>query len=82
MELVKQTLVDKIEVNLLGVVLVRTATQVVEDGDVIATTFHRHTIVPGQDYSLEDDRVQSICSATHTPEIIEAYQAAIAAQGV
>lgn len=82
MELVKQTLVNKIEVNLLGVVLVRTATQVVEDGVVIATTFHRHTIVPGQDYSSEDNRVQSICSVAHTPETIEAYQAAIAAQGV
>ena len=82
MALEKQTLVDKIEVNLLGVVLVRTATHVVDDGKVIATTFHRHTIPPGQDYSGQDARVQSICAAAHTPEVIEIYNAAIAAQGV
>ena len=76
MALEKQTVVDRIEVVEVGVVQVRTATRIVEDGKVISSSFHRHVVVPGQDYSNEDARVQAICSATHTAEVIAAYQAA------
>ena len=82
MEIEKQVFVDKIEVVDNGVVQVRTATQVFEDGMLIAKSFHRHAIVPGADYSNEDARVQAICAATHTDEVIAAYKAATAAQGV
>jgi len=75
MSLEKQVVVDKIEVVEVGVVQVRTATRIVEDGNVISQSYHRHTIPPGQDYSNEDARVQAICAAIHTPEIISAYQA-------
>ena len=74
MALEKQVLVDKIEVVEVGVVQVRTATRIVEDGNVISTSYHRHTIAPGQDYSNEDDRVKAICAATHTQEVITKYQ--------
>jgi hypothetical protein len=30
---------------------------------------------PGQDYSNECDKVKAICQATHTAEVIAAYQA-------
>jgi hypothetical protein len=70
----KQVVVDKIEVVEVGVVQVRTATRIVEDGNVISTSYHRHTIAPGQDYSNEDDRVKAICAATHTQEVITKYQ--------
>jgi hypothetical protein len=80
MALEKQVVVDKIEVIEVGVVQVRTATRIVEDGNVISTSYHRHTIAPGQDYSQEDARVQAICAATHTTEVIAAYQAMIAEQ--
>lgn len=76
MALEKQTVVDKIEVIENGCVQVRTATRIVEDGNVISTSYHRHVVAPGQDYSQEDARVQAICAATHTPEVIAAYQAA------
>jgi hypothetical protein len=75
MALEKQVVVDKIEVIEVGVVQVRTATRIVEDGNVISTSYHRHTVAPGEDYSGEDARVQAICAATHTPEVIAAYQA-------
>jgi hypothetical protein len=74
--------VDLIEVSESGHVQVRTAIKIVEDGKIIGKSLHRHVVTPGDDYSGEDDRVQAICSATHTPEVIEAYKAAIAAQGV
>ena len=76
MALEKQTIVDKIEVIENGVVQVRTATRIVEDGNVISSSYHRHVIAPADDYSNEDARVQAICAATHTAEVIAAYQAA------
>lgn len=82
MSIEKQTVVDQISVNEEGVVHVRTATRIVEDGKVIGQSYHRHLIAPGADYSAEDARVQAVCAATHTPEVIAAYNAAIAAQGV
>ena len=69
--------VDKIEVLSNGCVQVRTETKVVENGSVIAQSFHRHVVVPGADYSSEEARVQTICAATHTTEVIEACKAAI-----
>ena len=80
MALEKQVVVDKIEVVEVGVVQVRTATRIVEDGNVISTSYHRHTIAPGQDYSNECDKVKAICAATHTPEVVSAYQAMLAEQ--
>jgi hypothetical protein len=82
MSLEKQVVVDQIEVVESGVVQVRTATRIIENGNVISSSLHRHLVVPGQDYSAEDARVQAICAAAHTAEVISAYQAAIAAQGV
>ena len=76
MSLEKQTVVDKIEVIENGNVQVRTATRIVEDGSVLSAAYHRHVVAPGQDYSQEDARVQAICAATHTTEVIAAYQAA------
>jgi hypothetical protein len=78
----KVSTVDKIEVLESGIVQVRTKNAVIEDGIQIGGTFHRHVIAPGADYSNEDARVQAICAATHTPEVIDAYRTAIAAQGV
>ena len=76
----KVVVVDRIEVIESGVIQVRTKTAIMEDGKQISGTFHRHIVVPGQDYSTEDARVQAICAATHTPEVVAAYQAMQAAQ--
>jgi hypothetical protein len=82
MALEKQTVVDLIETIENGCVQVRTCTRIMEDGVQISGTFHRHVVVPGADYSVEDAKVQAICAAIHTAEVIAAYEAAIAAQGV
>jgi len=33
-------------------------------------------VAPGDDYSAEEAKVQAVCAAVHTPEVIEAYKAA------
>jgi hypothetical protein len=75
----KVTVVDKIETLENGCVQVRAAIRVLEDGRVLSQSFHRHVVAPGDDYSQEDERVQAICEAVHTPEVIAAYQATQAA---
>ena len=79
MALEKIVKADLIEVIENGCVQVRTKTAIMEDGKQISGTFHRHVVAPGDDYSNEDARVQAICAATHTSEVIAAYQAAQAA---
>ncbi len=74
--------VDLIEVVENGSIQVRTKTVIKEDGIEISSKFHRHVVAPGDDYSAEDAKVQSICAAIHTAVVIAAYKAAIAAQGV
>jgi hypothetical protein len=74
--------VDLIEVLDNGIAQVRTKTAIMEDGKQISVNFHRHVVAPGDDYSGEDARVQAICAATHTAEVIAAYQAARAAQAM
>ena len=72
----KIVIVDRIEVVENGCVQVRTKTAIMEDGKQISGAFHRHVVAPGDDYSAEDARVQAICAATHTADVIAAYKAA------
>jgi len=76
MSLEKVSVVDLIEVIENRCIQVRTKTAIMEDGKQISGTFHRHVVTPGTDYSAEDAKVQAICAAVHTPEVIAAYQAA------
>jgi hypothetical protein len=78
----KIEIVDRIEVVETGCIQVRTKTAIKENGVEISSKFHRHVVAPGNDYSGEDARVKAICAATHTNDVIDAYKAAIAAQGV
>jgi len=79
MSLEKSVVVDQIEVVDTGLVQVRTKTSIMEDGKQISGTYHRHVVAPGDDYSGEDARVQAICKATHTADVIAAYKTARAA---
>jgi hypothetical protein len=72
----KIEIVDRIEVVESGCVQVRTKTTIMEDGKQISATFHRTTLPPGHDYSDQDARVQAICAATHTADVVAAYKAA------
>ena len=71
----KVTSVNLIEVVENGSIQVRTKTAIKEDDVEISSKFHRHVVAPGDDYSAEDAKVQAICAAVHTAEVIAAYQA-------
>jgi hypothetical protein len=78
--LTKETIVDKIEVLENGTLQVRTATRVLEDGEVLSSSFHRHVLTPGSDTSSEDAKVVAIATATWTTDVVTAYNDMIAAQ--
>ena len=78
----KIEIVDRIEVIENGCVQVRIKTAIMEDGKQISGVFHRHVVAPGNDYSAENARVQAIAASIHTADVIAAYKAATAAQGV
>ena len=89
MAITKETVVDKIEVLEMGQVQVRTATKIMEDGNELNRSFHRHVLEPSikngdtwedTDISGEDAKVQAICNATWTDEVKTAYQEMIDAQ--
>ncbi len=91
MAITKETVVDKIEVLEMGQVQVRTATKIVEDGNELNRSFHRHILQPcikdisnntwsDTDISSEDARVQAIANATWTDEVKTAYQTMIDSQ--
>ena len=80
MALTKEVVTDKIETLENGTIQVRTATRVLEDGEVLSSSFHRHTLAPGSDTSNEDAKVVAIANATWTADVVTAYNDMIAAQ--
>jgi hypothetical protein len=81
MALTKEIKADKVEiVGKFHHVQVRTATIVLDDDVELSRSFHRHVIAPGDDYSNEEQWVQDVCAAAHTPEIVAAYEAHLAEQ--
>jgi len=73
MALTEKTIVDKIEVLENNSIQVRTANIIEKDGVEISRTFHRHVVIPSNDISGEDAKVQAVANAVWTEEIIAAY---------
>lgn len=63
MSLVKEVVIDKIEVLESGAIQVRQVTRVLEDGQVLSSSYHRHVLQRGDDLTNEDPKVQAIAAA-------------------
>lgn len=77
MALTKQIVQDKIETVAVGdhyVLQVRTATKIVEDGEVISSSYHRHVVTPDADLDNESAEVRAIGTAVFTTAVKAAYQ--------
>ena len=75
MALTEYTKIDQIEVVQDWNIQVRQATVIERDGEQIARTFHRWVLTPDMDISDQEEKVQAICNAAWTPEVIAAYEA-------
>jgi hypothetical protein len=71
--------IDQITVTENGIVMYREATRILKDGEQIAETYHRSTLEPGQDLTGQPANVAAICTAAWTQEVVQAYQAKLAA---
>ena len=75
MAITKKSAIDQITVTENGVVLFREATTIEEDGKLLSQTFHRSSVMPGQDIENLPSCVQSVCTAAWTPDNIAAWSA-------
>jgi hypothetical protein len=57
-----------------GCIEVRLDDQITQDGQVIATTFRRYVLNPGDSLDNQPARVVAIAQAVWTPEVIQAWQ--------
>jgi hypothetical protein len=80
MALTETKVIDQITVTENGIVLYREATRILKNGEQIAKTYHRTSLIPGQDLTDQPASVVAICNTAWTPEVIAAYQAAEAAR--
>ena len=58
----------------------RRADIVEKDGVEVGRTYHRHVRCPGDDVSEDCAELQAVATALWTQEVIDAYQAHLAAQ--
>jgi hypothetical protein len=63
MSLVKEVVIDKIEVLESGSIQVRQATRVLEDDVVLSTSYHRHVLEKDADLTNEDPKVAAVAAA-------------------
>ena len=63
MALTKEVVIDKIEVLESGSIQVRQAIRILEDGEVLSTSYHRHVLSPGDDLTNEDPKVAAVATA-------------------
>ena len=78
MALTEKNIVDLVELVETNHIQVRTANIIEKDGQVVAKSFHRHVLAPGDDVSGQDPKVQAIANAVWTEEVIAAYSASLA----
>ena len=80
MALTKEVAVDQITVTGNGIVLVREATTIKEDGVELSKTYHRTSFEPEADLTGQPANVVAICTAAWTPEIIAAFKVELEAR--
>ena len=77
MALTEKIEIDRIEVVNGWNIQVRQATIIERDGEFVSRTFHRWVLTPDADISNQEQKVQDICNAAWTPEVIAAYKAQV-----
>jgi hypothetical protein len=74
MALTERTEIDQIEIVRDWNIQVRQATIIERDGEFVSNTFHRWVLTPDSDISGQEQKVQDICNAAWTPEVLQAYE--------
>ena len=75
MSFTETKVIDQITVTENGIVLYREATRIFKDDVEVSKTYHRSSLIPGQDLTGIPENVVAICNTAWTQEVIAAYQA-------
>ena len=74
MTITKKTSIDKIEiVGEYKHIQVKKRTDIIEDGEVISSSFERYMVTPMQDTKDLPKEIQAIANVVYTKEIKDAY---------
>lgn len=65
-----------------GRIAVRRITRIFDEGEEVSKKYHRSWIMPGDDPAKADVMSKALAVKLHTPEVVTAYKAKIAATGV
>jgi hypothetical protein len=79
MAITKEVIISQINVDEFGNIGVRESTRIMEDGNLLSETYHRHVVECGADLIGQDAQVAAIANAVWTPELIAAAEARRAA---
>jgi hypothetical protein len=71
----QSTFVDQITVSENGIIFYREASRIFKDGRQVSETFHRFSLIPGQDLFGLDARVVSVAGAVWTAEVVAEFDA-------
>ena len=78
MSLSKQRIQDKIEiVGEYKTIQIRYSDQIIEDGQVISSSYHRDTVSCGDDAKAIEHNVKALADIYWTDEIKASYQASL-----
>jgi hypothetical protein len=79
MAILKRQEYDSITIKVNGLMELRLATVIEEDGQELGRKFFREVLEPGQNVSTYPGKVKSLCALIWTPQVISDYAAAKAA---
>ena len=75
MAITKETQIGKIEiVGEHKSVQVRTDTVIIEDGNELSRSYHRHVLHPDADITNQTSEVQAVCNAVWTDQVKSDYE--------
>lgn len=73
MTIEKNIVIDKIEILESGIIQVRQATKLIEDGNEIARCYHRHVLAPGDSLDGQTKRVIAVAKAVWSDDLMMGY---------
>jgi len=74
MSIIEKKVVDKIEVLENNLIQVRTASVIEKDGKELTRTFERKLLVPTDNITNEDYKVQLVANAIWSSDVIKEYK--------
>ena len=78
MSLSKKRIQDQIEiVGEFKIIQIRYSDQIIEDGKVISSSYHRDSITPNEEAKATEHGVKAIADIYWTDEVKAAYQASL-----